>query len=350
MPDRDALEDVLETVRQAFAASRPLVIRGAGTKSFLVQSGAGDALDLTRHCGVMSHEPTELTITARAGTPVSAVEELLGAHGQRLPFEPPFADRATIGGTVSAGVSGPRRPWDGAVRDAVLGVTLINGEGRHLRFGGEVMKNVAGYDVSRLVCGAFGALGVLTSVSLRVLPLPEAQRTLSFELARDEALARVNAWARSSLPLSATYHHGALLRVRLSGTQDGVAAAARQLGGAMLANGDSFWKQVRDQRGTDFLGKSLWRFSMPPAAPYPSFGDDAWITEWAGGLRWYCAELEPEAAFSAAKAVGGHAARWRGGPPLRQPLEPGLAKLHRRLKDAFDPGGILNPGRIYPEL
>ncbi|MEE9254972.1 MAG: glycolate oxidase subunit GlcE [Pseudomonadales bacterium] len=349
MTDSDELERLVDGVREAHAAARPLEIRGAGTKSFLVTGKSEVGLDVTGHRGVISHQPTELTITARAGTPVRDIEELLGSHAQRLPFEPPFADRATIGGTVSAGISGPRRPWDGAVRDAVLGVTLVNGEGRHLRFGGEVMKNVAGYDVSRLVCGAYGVLGVLTSVSLKVLPQPEAERTLCFEIDRDEALARANAWARSPLPVSATYHHGERLRVRLSGTREGVASAARELGGAELADAATFWKHVRDQSVDDFRGDNLWRFSSAAAAPYPPFGD-AWITEWAGALRWYLGELDQEAAFAEAKALGGHATRWHGGTALHQPLEPALVKLHRRLKDAFDPRGILNPGRVYPDI
>ena len=349
MDDSDELERLVEGVREAHSATRPLEIRGARTKSFLVKSISGDVLDVTGHRGIINHQPTELIITARGGTPVRDIEELLASHAQRLPFEPPFAQRATIGGTVSAGIAGPRRPWDGAVRDAVLGVTLVNGEGRHLRFGGEVMKNVAGYDVSRLVCGAYGALGVLTSVSLKVLPQPEAERTLGFELDRDEALARTIGWARLPLPLSATYHHGRVLRVRLSGTNEGVESAARELGGTELAEADTFWKHVRDQSADGFRGASLWRFSSMAAAPYPELGD-AWITEWAGALRWYLGELDQDTAFVEAKALGGHATRWRGGAALHQPLEPALAGLHRRLKDAFDPKGILNPGRVYPEL
>ena len=350
----DELERLVGAVREAYAAGQALEIRGAGTKAFLTRRSEGEGLDVTGHSGVINHQPTELMITARAGTRLRDIEELLGAHDQRLPFEPPFVEDATLGGTVAAGISGPRRPWDGAVRDAVLGVTLVNGEGRHLRFGGEVMKNVAGYDVSRLVCGAHGALGLLTSVSLKVLPKPEVETTLGFEVDRDEALTRVCGWARSALPISATHHFGDLLRVRLSGTREGVVSAAQELGGAELADASRFWRDVRDQKSEDFQGKTsqgkeLWRFSSKPAAPYPAL-DGAWITEWAGALRWYCGELDPATAFEQAKALGGHVIRWRGGEPLHQPLEPAVMKLHRRLKEAFDPKRILNPGRIYADI
>ena len=364
MQERDELERLVEGVRAAYAAGQALEIHGGGTKRFLTNSIDGESLDVTGHHGVINHQPTELTITARAGTRLRDIEELLGTHAQRLPFEPPFVEDATLGGTVAAGISGPRRPWDGAVRDAVLGVTLVNGEGRHLRFGGEVMKNVAGYDVSRLVCGAHGSLGLLTSVSLKVLPKPEVETTLGFELDRDEALTRVCRWARSALPISATHHFGELLRVRLSGTREGVVSAAQELGGTELDDASTFWRDVRDQKSEDFTGaafqdetsdgkashsKTLWRFSSTPSAPYPAL-EGVWITEWAGALRWYCGELDPATAFEQAKALGGHAIRWRGGEPLHQPLEPAVMKLHRRLKEAFDPKRILNPGRIYADV
>ena len=359
----DQLERLVGAVREAHAAGQALEIKGGGTKGFLTNSVDGESLDVTTHHGVINHQPTELTITARAGTPLRDIEELLGEHGQRLPFEPPFVEEATLGGTICAGISGPRRPWDGAVRDAVLGVTLVNGEGRHLRFGGEVMKNVAGYDVSRLVCGAHGTLGVLTSVSLRVLPKPEIETTLGFELDRDEALTRVCAWARSALPISATHHFGQRLSIRLSGTGEGVDSAARELGGSVLTDASTFWRGVRDQTSEAFQKaspnpssegaasqrESVWRFSTTPAAQYPEL-EGAWITEWAGGLRWYCGELDPASAFGHAKAMGGHGIRWRGGEPLHQPLEPVVMKLHARLKTAFDPKRILNPGRIYASL
>ncbi|MEJ2131565.1 MAG: glycolate oxidase subunit GlcE [Gammaproteobacteria bacterium] len=338
----DELHRLVDAVRKAHSLGRGLEIRGAGTKAFLTPRSDCEVLDVSAHSGVINHQPTELTITARAGTRLRDIAQLLAEHGQRLPFEPPFVEQATLGGAISAGLSGPRRPWDGAARDAVLGVTLVNGEGRHLRFGGEVMKNVAGYDVSRLVCGAYGALGVLTSVSLRVLPIPPAERTRCFELDRDQALAQVNAWARTALPISATYHHGGQLRVRLSGSAEGVEAAARELGGTELAEADAFWTRVRDQKAEAFQSMSLWRCSVMPAAPYPAF-DGAWITEWAGAQRWYLDVLDAVAAFEQATAHGGHASRWRGGGVLHQPLEPVLAKLHQRIKEAFDPKGVLNP-------
>ena len=342
--------ELLDRVRQAVASRTPLCIRGGGSKAFYGRRCQGQPLDLAAHRGIVSYEPSELVITARAGTPLAEVEALLAAHGQMLPFEPPhFSPTATLGGMVAAGLSGPRRPWGGAVRDAVLGVKLINGRGEALRFGGQVMKNVAGYDLSRLMVGALGTLGVLLEVSIKVLPRPAEERTLVFELDAVAAATRQVEWGRRPLPLSATLAHAGRLHLRLSGSRQGVQAAREALGGEETDN--AIWAAVRDQTLRFFrTAAPFWRISLPPAAPALA---GVGLTEWGGALRWLASDAAAESIRRQAAALGGHATLFRGhdgSAEVFQALAPAMLALQQRVKQALDPDALFNPGRLYPGL
>jgi glycolate oxidase FAD binding subunit len=281
------------------------------------------------------------------------VEAALAAERQMLPFEPPdfgATGASTIGGVVAAGLSGPRRPYAGAVRDFVLGTRIVNGKGEDLSFGGRVIKNVAGYDVSRLMAGALGTLGAITEVSFKVLPRPPAEATLAFESDEAAAIALANSWAGRPLPLAATAWQDGVLRVRLAGARSAVDAARAKLGGEEVAAGDVYWRDLRDHRLPFFSsGRPLWRVSVAQTAAPPDLGTQA-LVEWGGGVRWLGAELEPERVRAAAEAAGGHATLFRGGDKSQgvfHPLKPALMKVHQRLKAAFDPAGVLNAGRMY---
>ena len=348
----DRSDDLLDQVRAAVETRTPLLIRGGGSKAFYGRGVEAQPLEVNGHSGVLSYEPSELVIRARAGTPLAEIEALLAERRQMLPFEPPhFGAGATFGGMIAAGLSGPRRPWGGAVRDAVLGVTLINGRGELLRFGGQVMKNVAGYDVSRLLAGSLGTLGVIVEASIKVLPHPEQEITLIRHCDADDALARLAGWGRRPLPISASLYDNGHLLLRLSGTRSGVLAARATLGGDETA--DDVWADLREQRLDFFRGASpLWRLSLPPATPMPDLPGEQ-IVEWGGALRWLRSEAPAETIFAAARAVGGHATRFRhhdGSREVFAPLAPALLALHRRVKAAFDPFGLFNPGRLYAEL
>lgn len=367
MTDTAALQAIVERVRQAHAAKTPLELRGSGSKSFYGGAPRGELLDLAPWAGIASHEPTELVVTARAGTRIDALEAALAAHGQCLAFEPPrFGSAAggggTVGGMVAAGLAGPARASAGGVRDHLLGLTLIDGRGELQSFGGQVMKNVAGYDVSRLMAGAMGVLGVICEVSLKVLPLPPASATLRFELAQGAAIERLNTWGGQPLPLSASAWWDGALVLRLAGAHAAVDAACRQLGGEVIAPAlaASFWAGLRDH-GDEFFagaakavagGAALWRLSLPQtAAPLALPGEQ--LLEWGGAQRWLCTPLPAAQVRQAAARAGGHAALFRGGDKAAgvfAPLSAPLARIHQRLKDAFDPARILNPGRLYPEL
>ncbi|KAF0099026.1 MAG: glycolate oxidase FAD binding subunit [bacterium] len=344
--------ELIERVKQAAETASPLCIRGGGSKTFYGRHCDGELLDVSGHRGIVSYEPSELVVTARAGTPLAEIEAVLAEHGQLLPFEPPhFGPGATLGGMVAAGLSGPRRPWGGSVRDAVLGVRLINGRGEALRFGGQVMKNVAGYDLSRLMAGALGSLGVLLEVSVKVLPRPAEERTRMFELSAEAAAARQLEWGRLPLSLSGTLYEGERLYVRLCGSAQGVAAGLEVLGGEAVA--DAPWQAVREQTLPFFQGEApLWRISLPAAAPALNL-PGACLTEWGGALRWLRTDLPAELVRQRAAALGGHATLFRGHDGRGEvftPLAPALLALHQRVKRALDPQGIFNPGRMYAGL
>ena len=351
---------MLDSFRERILERKPLRIRGGGTKDFYGQEPAGDILDTRSHAGIVAYEPTELVITAKCGTPLAEIKSALAARRQMLAFEPPgFGEGATIGGIVAAGLSGPRRASVGAVRDFVLGVKVVDGEARPLTFGGQVMKNVAGFDVSRLVTGSLGTLGLLVEVSLKVLPLPAAEQTLRFDLPQDKALELMNRWAGKPLPVSATCWHDDVLTVRLSGAHAAVAAACQALGGEKVGAGEAavFWDDLREQRHPFFAGEAaLWRLSLPSVAAAANLPGPTLI-EWGGAQRWVRCEACVGDARAAAARAGGHATLFRHGQgdekrlvSVFQPLDPVTARIHRDLKRAFDPHGIFNPGRMYPDF
>jgi glycolate oxidase FAD binding subunit len=350
--DGDLAEALAEQVRVAAASRTPLRIVGGDTKAFYGRAVAGEALSVAGHRGIVEYDPSELVITARAGTPLAEIEARLAQHGQRLAFEPPRLGAAsTIGGVVAAGLSGPRRPFAGAVRDCVLGATILGGRGQALRFGGQVFKNVAGFDAFRLMAGALGTLGVILQVSLRVTPSPRREVARVLEMASDPARAFVAEQMRRAGPLSGAFHDGSRLHLRLSGGDGGVIAAADALGGEdePLA----FWDAVRDLRHPALAADgTLWRLSLPQTAPIPDVGAVlAW--DWAGSLIWLRSDAPAATMWDAAAGVGGHATLFRGataGDEVFQPLAPAMLALHQRLKAALDPAWVLNPGRLYKAL
>ena len=401
------LSSLTDRIRAAAADRTPLAIRAGGSKAFY-----GNAMDATAvldprpYRGIVDYAPTELVITVRSGTPLAELEAALDARGQMLPFEPPYfggeyktkppysggeykakppyfggefqpqapgetaAAEPTIGGAVAAGLAGPRRasfgPTYGGVRDFVLGASLLDGRGQVLRFGGTVMKNVAGYDVARLLPGSLGVLGVLLDLSIKVLPKPVAEATLRFSMSHEEALHRMNEWAGQPLPVSATMWASELLYVRLSGARAAVDAASARLtaahgGESIDAEGAAaLWRGVRDHRHLffapdDLAQRPLWRLSLPSTAePLQLAGTQ--LIEWGGALRWLRSEAAPHTIRAQAAALGGHATLFRGGSSdLRSagvftPLPAPLAAIHKRLKAEFDPAGIFNRGRMYPEF
>lgn len=351
--ENDASAELQERLTRAAAEGTGLDIVAGASKAFLGRITQSEPLDVSAHRGIVSYEPGELVITARSGTPLTEVEQALADSGQMLAFEPPhFGETATLGGTVASALSGPRRPYTGAVRDFVLGIKMMSGEGHTLTFGGQVMKNVAGYDVSRLMVGAMGTLGVLLEISLKVLPQPADSATLSFAVDAAGAIEKMNTWAGKPVPLSGAYHEKDRLFVRIEGSAAGVAQAAGRLGGD-TAESDERWTQLREHR-LDFFADDtpLWRLSVPPATPpLPLPGET--LVDWGGALRWLKSDADGERIRRQIEAVDGHATLFRNGDArgeVYHPLSPSMLKLHQRLKASFDPKGILNPGRMYADL
>jgi glycolate dehydrogenase FAD-binding subunit len=355
MPDV-ALQSLAERIRAAGTEGTRLRIRGGGTKDFYGGPLEGDVLDTQVYAGIIDYEPNELVITARAGTSLTAIESAMRARGQMLAFEPPrFAAGGTLGGAIASGLSGPRRPYAGAVRDLVLGVKILDGAGEHLAFGGQVMKNVAGFDVSRLMAGALGTLGVITEVSLKCVPTPRFEATVAFECSADESIRRSNEWGGQPLPLSGTCFHDGRFMVRLSGAQSAVRAAIAKLGGQVQTEADAFWTSVRDQTHRFYVDAAkgrypLWRLSVRSTAPYTDLGGEQLI-EWGGALRWLAANerVDPARLRVWAASQGGHATLFRGDDKSAgafQPLDATLAQVHRKLKTVFDPRGVFNYGRF----
>jgi glycolate oxidase FAD binding subunit len=332
-----------------------LRIRGNGTKDWYGQELNGELLDTTAYSGIISYDPTELVITARAGTNLREIGKALAEKKQMLAFEPPRYDgMATIGGIVASGLSGPRRQAVGSVRDFVLGTVLMDGKGETLHFGGQVMKNVAGYDVSRLLTGSLGTLGLILEVSIKVLPRPFAQHSLQFAMSEQEALHQLNLWGGQPLPLSGSCWVDGKLYVRLSGAQAAVDAAIVKMGGADLPEADKFWDDVREQSHPFFADpqQSLWRLSVPTVAPPLALSGEQMI-EWGGAQRWLKTSTDAAAIRAAATAAGGHATLYKGGDKsvgVFQPLAPAVARIHRNLKQAFDPAGVFNPRRMYTDF
>ena len=346
------IDQLAKTIRDAVARKAPLRIRGGGTKDFYGGELQGEVLGTTAYSGIVDYEPTELVLTARAGTPLMEIEMLLHGHGQMLAFEPPrFGAASTLGGCIAAGLSGPRRPYAGSARDHVLGVRVLDGNGTDLKFGGQVMKNVAGYDVSRLMVGALGTLGVLLEISLKVLPAPASDLTLRQARPQAAAIDLMNVWAGKPYPISGTCHTAEALYVRLSGAQSAVRAARARLGGDEVTDGEAFWRGIRDQTHAFFRSdEALWRASLKSTAARIAPGS-AELVEWGGALRWIAGTVDPAMLREAAARANGHATLFRGGDRsagVFHPLADPLMKLHTRLKATFDPHRILNRGRLYP--
>ncbi|MEO7206003.1 MAG: glycolate oxidase subunit GlcE [Steroidobacteraceae bacterium] len=358
-----ALARLIEQVAGAREQRAPLDICGGGTKRFYGELPAGTPLDVTPLSGITCYEPTELVVTVRAGTPLRDLEAALQECGQCLPFEPPrFAPGGTVGGMVAAGLSGPARANVGSVRDHVLGVILLNGCGEILTFGGQVAKNVAGYDVSRLTVGSLGILGVICEVSLKVLPTSVAAETLNFEWSEAQALETLRRWAVQPLPINASAWYRGELRLRLAGARAAVAAACERLGGERLdaSAADAWWLSVRDQSAGFFSigkeglsrGEALWRLSVPAVTGRLSLPGEQFI-EWGGAQRWWRTTAQSGVMRDAAARAGGHATLIKGGDRSEgvfAPLNPVLMRTHQALKQAFDPARIFNPGRLYRGL
>ena len=350
------VRDWSQRIRASAASMHPFRLRGGGSKDFYGQTLEGEVFDTRAYAGIVAYEPSELVITACCGAKLTEIESAMSEHRQMLAFEPPhFGEAATLGGMVAAGLSGPRRQAAGALRDFVLGVKIMDGRGEALAFGGQVMKNVAGYDVSRLMAGSLGTLGLILEASLKALPLAAAEASLRLELPEDKAIAQLNRWGGKPLPISASAWTGGELGVRLSGAAAAVAAAREKIGGEPIdaAQAERFWAGIREQ--TDpFFGNDapLWRISVPSATPPLKLQGEQMI-EWGGALRWLFSNADARTVREAAMRAGGHATLFRSSDKsvgVFQTLAPALMKIHRELKREFDPQGIFNRGRMYPEL
>ena len=359
-------------IRHAGEKRAPLRPRGGGTKDFYGNELAGEVFDTREYAGIVAYEPTELVVTARCGTPLGELEATLAERGQMLAFEPPhYGPGATLGGCVAAGLSGPRRSSAGALRDHVLGAELLDGRGLRLRFGGRVMKNVAGYDVSRALAGSLGTLGVILETSLKVLPRPEHEITLCVEAGQAEAIGLMNRWAGQPLPISANAWVAGRLLVRLAGAAPALRAAQAVLGGEAMddQDGRSFWQAVREHEHEFFRSdparrdSTLWRLALPATTP-PLGLPGTWLLEWNAGLRWLCCDTDAKIVREEAARVGGHATLFRAarkgnmqeGEMQEGEMQAGAfaslgsveMRLMQALKSAFDPNGLFSPGRMYP--
>ena len=379
-----ALLPFQEQIHAAITHKQVLAIRGMGSKDFLgPPCPQARVLDTRALNGIISHEPSELVITAYAGTPLSEIEQALAAHGQCLPFDAPHyqGQAGTLGGLVAAGMAGPARVAVGGVRDHVLGLAMFNGLGQHLRFGGQVMKNVAGYDVSRLMAGSMGTLGLITEVSLKVLPMAVAEATLMFAMPQEPALDILQRWAGQPLPMNAScWVHDdtaaqpqGYLFVRLRGAQAAVRSAQAKMladvhalghaGQAMdTAEAAADWRDCANQtlpffRQPPSPEHALWRLSLPTTTPALDWPTSPLI-EWHGALRWVWATARQAGLLrELAHGLGGHATLWRVSPAhgqadfqagFQSPASPTLQAIGQRLQAQFDPHGVFRTGRLLP--
>lgn len=345
----DQTHALTEAVQGAARTHRPLRLTGGGTHGFYGRPVEGKTLSIAGHRGIIDYDPSELVITARAGTPLAEIEAALAENQQMLAFEPPtFGPAATLGGAVATGLSGPRRPFAGALRDYVLGARILDGRGQSLHFGGTVFKNVAGFDAFRLMAGAQGGLGLILDVSLRVAPRPRTEKALAFDLDSETARLKVIDLMRRPLPLSGAFHDGGRLHLRLSGGEAAVSGAARELGGEDEPL--SLWADIANLTHPALTdGERLWRVAIPQTRQAPVDWGPVW--DWAGGVRWVRQDDDGPDLWDAASAIGGHATLYRGSRErVFQPLAPAVLQIHQRLKAAIDPYGIFNPGRLYEDL
>ena len=351
MEESDQSAALKSQVIAALSNNKAIELRGGGSKRFYGRATSGDevTIETTGHAGVVNYAPTELVITARSGTRIQHINQVLAEQGQQLPFEPPeMHGYATLGGTLATGFSGPARPWNGAARDHILGTRIINGRGEMLHFGGEVMKNVAGYDVSRLMVGAMGTLGLILEASLKVLPRPVVETSLAFHMERDEALAFMIGLGHRPLPVTGAAFYGDMVYLRLSGSEAGLAAALSELGGDELPSSGEVWRSLREFEHPFFKTPlPVWRIALP-ALSMPELPGEVLI-DWAGGQWWLRSDAKPETVRTLVTAVGGHATLFRGGDREQEvfhPLPPAMQALQERIRRAFDPSGLFNPGRL----
>ena len=350
----DISNQLKDQVLEAGRTPQPLIIHGGNTKSFYGRPVQGDVVSVAAHSGIISYQPTELVITARAGTPIAELQMDLEKNGQMLGFDPPrFADGGTLGGAIAAGLAGPSRPFQGAVQDFVLGAKILTGDGKIMQFGGQVIKNVAGFDVSRLMVGALGCLGIILEVSLKVSPIAQSVKTAVLDVpSADNAIDIMNNLAGKPLPISAASWYEGKCRIRLSGSEQGVDAAMKEIGGDSDDQGDSFWDSVRDQTHDFFKQNApLLRCSLPPAAPGQKMIEKQLI-DWGGAQRW-CYDVGGTGLVEEVENLSGHVTRFKNGgddSEVFSELNPAIMKIRKRLKNQFDPLGILNPGRMYEDF
>lgn len=341
---------IAEQVVAAIESGSTLNTRGGNSKAFYGNPVTGEPLDVAGHSGIVEYDPGELVLTCRAGSRLSEIRAALEENRQHLPFEPPgFGELATVGGTVACGFSGPARPWRGSLRDYLLGVKIVNGAGEVVHFGGQVMKNVAGYDMSRLLAGSMGTLGVLLEASFKVLPMPARERTLVFACSQAEAIERVNRWSGQPLPLSGSFWVDDRLHLRLSGARSEVDQAVARLDSGKPLGDTTCWSDLREHRLAFFQKPgNLWRLSVP-SAKGPLNLEGNCLVDWGGAQRWYGTDQPAEAIREQARQAGGHATLFRGDAATEafQPLPPALQQVQERIRQALDPHGVFNPGRLY---
>ncbi|MBE9568810.1 MAG: glycolate oxidase subunit GlcE [Proteobacteria bacterium] len=366
MKSKDLDQDLIDQVNSAIAHKTPLVIVGGNSKTFYGNRVTGEIISTAGHTGITEYQPSELVVTVRSGTLLSELEAELKANKQMLAFEPPqHSEKTTIGGIIACGMSGPRRMATGSARDFILGTTIINGKAEKCRFGGQVMKNVAGYDAARLMVAAQGTLGVLLDISIKVLPIPESSISIKVETELQPAIKSLRQWLRQGLPISASCHYQDNLYLRLSSTPSAVKQSLTVIKNQYSSEqmDESFWSGIKNQTHEFFTGNNdgqqtdLWRFSHNDAAKLLAHSGGApsdQLFEWHGTLCWTRTGKEQH---TLAEQHQGNATRYtlhqaepKAGNDIFQPLQPGLLKIHQRLKQAFDPDNILNPGRLYTTL
>ena len=347
----DATQQLIEQIKSSPGQSFQII--GNNSKADLGREISGQALQLSEHHGVLNYDPRELVITARAGTPLSEIHTTLDDANQMLAFEPPSFGEATLGGTIACGLSGPRRPFVGSARDFVLGCSVLNGHGEVMKFGGQVMKNVAGHDVSRLMVGAYGTLGVMLDISLKVLPKPTTSTTLCRECSEADALQTMSDLRSKALPVDAACYYKGQLYLRLSGSELGVQAALTKVPGEPLSGHSHFWLRLNEQNLKFFdRPKPLWRIAVKPATPALDINGD-WLYDWGGVQPWLFSDEPDSAIRNKVAAVGGHASVFRGGDrqgEVLQRLPKTMLALQQRIKHSFDPEGVFNLGKMYAEI
>jgi glycolate oxidase FAD binding subunit len=362
--ERDISAELQQQVQSSIDLHSPLLIRGGDSKSFYGRTPVetSNVLDLRNHTGIINYDPTELAVTVRAGTRLQDLELLLERNQQILPFEPPlFSQNSTIGGVVSAGISGPRRAFSGSIRDAILGVEIINGDGKIVQFGGQVMKNVAGYDMSRLMVRSMGTLGVILSLSLRVMPKPEKEISLTLDATQEEGLEYCKQWRMQHLPISATSWYRGKIYLRLSGSEITIKAAQQKLlqqkAFELLEDDAFFWRSIRNQQHAFFnnISKPLWRLSLPINTPAIARFEGDLLLEAGGTQRWISNNAPENIIRAVVGRHGGHAMLFNGQKHLPEVppfplLAPELHKLQKNLKRKLDPHNIFNPGRMYRDI